>query len=174
MDFDQTPVSCRGYEQHEDDGGDRHEGCTDQRRCTGRTQIVEPLLPIAFVGSEIGGRNGIGSVQLRHFNFMSRPYLTAISPRSGVHDRNPTGTLIALLIRQGRTISSATSFNVPSNTFVGINRDCGRNAKAATLISGGVEILIVLRGKLVVCEKCDGVPRTFLVKFDTHRKDFER
>jgi hypothetical protein len=24
---------------------------------------------------------------------------------------------------------------------------------------------------LVVCEKCDGVPRTFLVKFDTHRKD---
>jgi hypothetical protein len=79
--------------------------------------------------------------------------------------------LLRFLIRQGRTISTATSFNVPSNTFVGINRDCGRNAKAATLISGGVEILIVLRGKLVVCEKCDGVPRTFLVKFDTYRKD---
>ena len=101
MDFDQTPVSCRGYEQHEDDGGDRHEGCTDQRRCTGRTQIVEPLLPIAFVDSEIGGLNGIGSVQLRHFNFMSRPYLTDISPRSGVHDRNPTGTLTALFDTAG-------------------------------------------------------------------------
>jgi hypothetical protein len=65
MDFDQTPVSCRGYEQH----GDRHEGCTDQRRCTGRTQIVEPLLPIAFVGSEIGGLNGIwfGSAKTLHF-----------------------------------------------------------------------------------------------------------
>jgi hypothetical protein len=121
MEFDQTPVSCRGYEQHEDDGGDRHEGCTDQRRCTGRTQIVEPLLPIAFVGSEIGGLNGIGSVQLRHFIFMSRPYLTARSPRSGVHDRNPTSTLTALFDTAG-----SNHLNVPSNTFVGINRDCGR------------------------------------------------
>jgi hypothetical protein len=32
---------------------------------------------------------------------MSRPYLTARSPRSGVHDRNPTGTLTALFDTAG-------------------------------------------------------------------------
>jgi hypothetical protein len=40
--FDQTPSSCRGSEQLEDDGGHRREGCTGQPRRTGRTQIDEP------------------------------------------------------------------------------------------------------------------------------------
>jgi hypothetical protein len=64
-------------------------------------RLLNRFYPSLFLGSEIGGLNGIGSVQLRHFIFMSRPYLTARSPRSGVHDRNPTGTLTALFDTAG-------------------------------------------------------------------------
>jgi hypothetical protein len=44
------------------------------------------------------------------------------------------------------------------------------NAEPATLISGRIEIFVVLRGELVVCEKCNRVAWTFLIKLDTRRE----
>ena len=35
-------------------------------------------------------------------------------------------------------------------------------------------MLIVLRGELVVCEECNRVTWTFLIKLDTRRKDMDR
>src|SRR5258708_34495722 len=48
-----------------------------------------------------------------------------------------------------------------------------KHAKSAALISGRIQILIVLRGELVVCEECHRVTWTFLVKLDTRRKDMD-
>jgi hypothetical protein len=36
-------------------------------------RLLNRFYPSLFLGCEIGGLNGIGSVQLRHFIFMSRP-----------------------------------------------------------------------------------------------------
>jgi hypothetical protein len=47
------------------------------------------------------------------------------------------------------------------------------DAKSATLISGRIQILIVLRGELVVCEECNRVTRTFLIELDTGWKDMD-
>ena len=47
------------------------------------------------------------------------------------------------------------------------------DAESATLISGRIEILIVLRGELVVCEECNGVTWTFRIKLDTRRKGID-
>jgi hypothetical protein len=44
------------------------------------------------------------------------------------------------------------------------------DAESATLISGRIKVLVVLRGELVVCEECDRVAWTFLVKLDTRRE----
>jgi hypothetical protein len=48
------------------------------------------------------------------------------------------------------------------------------NAESATLISGRIQILIILRGELVVCEECNRVTWTFLIKLDTGWKDMDR
>jgi hypothetical protein len=47
------------------------------------------------------------------------------------------------------------------------------DAESATLISGRIQILIALRGELVVCEECNRVTWTFLVKLDTSWKDMD-
>src|SRR5258708_27814278 len=47
------------------------------------------------------------------------------------------------------------------------------NAESATLISGRIQILIILRGELVVCEECNRVTRTCLIKLDTRRKNMD-
>src|SRR5882672_9244677 len=47
------------------------------------------------------------------------------------------------------------------------------DAESATLISGRIEILIVLRGELVVCEERNRVAWTFPVKLDTPWKDMD-
>ncbi len=44
------------------------------------------------------------------------------------------------------------------------------DGELATLIPGGVKILIVLRGELVVCEERNRVAWMFLIKLDTRRK----
>src|SRR5882724_8928536 len=49
-----------------------------------------------------------------------------------------------------------------------------KDAESATLISGRIEILIVLRGELVICEKCNRVAWMFLIKLDPRRKGMER
>jgi len=48
------------------------------------------------------------------------------------------------------------------------------DAKSAALISGAIQILIVLRGELVVREECNRMTWTFLIKLDTRRKDMDR
>ena len=48
------------------------------------------------------------------------------------------------------------------------------DAESTTLISGRIQILIVLRGELVVREECNRVASTFLVKLDTRRKNMGR
>src|SRR5260370_28822374 len=48
-----------------------------------------------------------------------------------------------------------------------------KDAGSATLISGRIEILIVLRGELVVCEERNRVAWTFLIKLDTRRKGLD-
>src|SRR5260221_4797317 len=48
------------------------------------------------------------------------------------------------------------------------------DAEPATLISGRVEILVVLRGELVVGEECNRVAWTFLIKLDTRWKGMDR
>src|SRR6202048_1547194 len=48
-----------------------------------------------------------------------------------------------------------------------------KDAESSTLISGRIEMLIILRGELVVCEKCNRVARTFLIKLDTRRKSMD-
>ena len=48
-----------------------------------------------------------------------------------------------------------------------------KNAKPATLISGRIEILIILRGELVVREECNRVTWTFLIKLDARRKHMD-
>src|SRR5216683_1782790 len=45
------------------------------------------------------------------------------------------------------------------------------DAEPATLISGRIQILIVLRSELVVCEERNRVTRTFLIKLDAGWKD---
>ena len=47
------------------------------------------------------------------------------------------------------------------------------HGKSATLISCRIEILVVLRGELVVCEERNRVAWTFLVKLDTRRKGID-
>src|ERR1700730_10444324 len=49
-----------------------------------------------------------------------------------------------------------------------------KDTEPATLISGRIEILIVLRGELVVCEECNRVTWTFPIKLDTRRKSMDR
>ena len=49
-----------------------------------------------------------------------------------------------------------------------------KDAESATLISGGIQILIVLRGELVVRENCNRVAWTFLIKLDARRKGMDR
>src|SRR6266700_485191 len=48
------------------------------------------------------------------------------------------------------------------------------DAEPATLISRGIQILIVLRRELVVCEERDRVTWTFLIRLHTRRKDLDR
>src|ERR1700730_12091119 len=48
-----------------------------------------------------------------------------------------------------------------------------KDAESATLISGRIEILIVLRGELVACEKCNGVAWTVLIKLDARWKGMD-
>jgi hypothetical protein len=48
------------------------------------------------------------------------------------------------------------------------------DAEPATLISCGIEILVVLRGELVVGEERNGVSWAFLVKLDSRRKGMDR
>src|SRR5260370_20691569 len=48
------------------------------------------------------------------------------------------------------------------------------DGESATLISCRVEILIVLRGELVVCEERNRMAWTFPIKLDTRRKDMDR
>ena len=45
------------------------------------------------------------------------------------------------------------------------------DAESATLVSGRIQILIVLRGELIIREERNRVTWTFLIKFDTGRKD---
>jgi len=45
------------------------------------------------------------------------------------------------------------------------------DAESATLVSGMIEILIVLRGELIVCEERNRVSWTLLIKLDTCRKN---
>jgi hypothetical protein len=47
------------------------------------------------------------------------------------------------------------------------------DAESATLISGRIQILIVLRGELIIREERNRVTWTFLVKFDTGRKNMD-
>jgi len=44
------------------------------------------------------------------------------------------------------------------------------DAESATLISGRIEILIALRGELVVCEERNAMAWTFLIKLDARRE----
>ncbi len=48
------------------------------------------------------------------------------------------------------------------------------NAESATLISGRIQMLIVLRSELVVGEECNRVAWTFLIKLDARRKGMDR
>jgi hypothetical protein len=47
------------------------------------------------------------------------------------------------------------------------------DTESATLISGGIQIFIVLRGELVVCEECNRASWTFRIKLDTGWKDMD-
>src|SRR5882672_9153237 len=47
------------------------------------------------------------------------------------------------------------------------------DAEPAALISGRIEMLVVLRGELVVREECNRMTWTFLIKLDTRRKDID-
>ena len=47
------------------------------------------------------------------------------------------------------------------------------DGELATLIPGRIEILIVLRGELVVCEQRNRVAWMFLIKLDTRWKDVD-
>jgi hypothetical protein len=42
------------------------------------------------------------------------------------------------------------------------------------LISGRIEILVVLRGELIVCEECNRVAWTLLIKLDARREGMDR
>jgi hypothetical protein len=48
------------------------------------------------------------------------------------------------------------------------------DAKPATLISGRIEILVILRRELVICEQCNRVAWIFLVKLDARREAIDR
>ena len=48
------------------------------------------------------------------------------------------------------------------------------DTESTTLISGGIQIFIILRGELVVCEECHRVPWTFRIKLDAGWKDMDR
>src|SRR5882757_9011239 len=47
------------------------------------------------------------------------------------------------------------------------------DAEPATLIPGGIQILIVLRGELVICEDCNRMTWTFLIELDAGWKDMD-
>jgi hypothetical protein len=47
------------------------------------------------------------------------------------------------------------------------------DAEPATLISGRIEILVILCGELIVGEKSNGAAWAFLVKLDAGRKDVD-
>src|SRR5258708_18249215 len=48
-----------------------------------------------------------------------------------------------------------------------------KDAESATLISGRIEILIILRGELIVREKSNRAAWTFRIKLDTRRKSMD-
>jgi hypothetical protein len=48
------------------------------------------------------------------------------------------------------------------------------DAESAALISGRIEMLVVLRGELIIREECDRVTRAFLIKLDTVWEDMDR
>jgi hypothetical protein len=47
------------------------------------------------------------------------------------------------------------------------------DAESATLISGRIEMFVVLRGELIFREQCNGVAWTFLIELDARRKGMD-
>jgi hypothetical protein len=58
--------------------------------------------------------------------------------------------------------------------FVSLPHRFEENTEPAALISGRIEILVVLRGELIICEECNRVTGALLIELDARRKAMDR